>query len=147
MYIVLPSRLKFVSKWRLSKNVLLQSLPFDFDCRCVNMLLSNLLVTLALATFTATSPLDVPHSVHEKRAGPPRGWKKHALLDRRAVLPMRIGLRQSNLEKTWGWLSEVSHPESEKYGQHWSAKEIADTFAPRYYIYLRSHKVPSLKPK
>ena len=29
------------------------------------------------------------------------------------------------------WLSEVSHPQSKKYGQHWSAKEVAEAFAPR----------------
>lgn len=96
------------------------------------MLLLKVLAALAALTLTAASPLDIPHYVHEKRAGPPRGWTKRNALDRRAVLPMRIGLKQSNLEKTWEWLSDVSHPESENYGRHWSAKQVAEAFAPRY---------------
>lgn len=44
---------------------------------------------------------------------------------------MRIGLKQRNLDMVSEWLSEVSHPQSNKYGQHWSAKEVAEAFAPR----------------
>lgn len=43
---------------------------------------------------------------------------------------MRIGLKQSNLDKADEFLMEVSHPESPKYGQHWTAKEVAEMFAP-----------------
>ena len=43
---------------------------------------------------------------------------------------MRIALKQSNLDKAEKYLMEVSHPQSAKYGQHWSAKEVAETFAP-----------------
>lgn len=56
---------------------------------------------------------------------------RRGALDRRAILPMRVALAQSNLDKAWDWLSEVSYPESEKYGQHWSAKEVAEAFKPR----------------
>lgn len=45
---------------------------------------------------------------------------------------MKIALSQSNLDKGWGWLRKVSHPDSELYGEHWSAQDIADAFAPRY---------------
>lgn len=55
-------------------------------------------------------------------------------MDRRAVLPMRIGLTQSNMDKAWDWLMEVSSPASEKYGEHWAAKDVAEAFAPRYAI-------------
>lgn len=44
---------------------------------------------------------------------------------------MRIGLKQRNLDMMSQWLSEVSHPRSKKYGQHWSAQEVAEAFAPR----------------
>lgn len=37
------------------------------------------------------------------------------------------------------WLSEVSHPQSKKYGQHWSAKEVAEAFAPRYVMIYALH--------
>ena len=43
---------------------------------------------------------------------------------------MRIALKQSNLDKAEEYLMEVSHPKSPKYGQHWSAKKVAETFAP-----------------
>jgi len=47
---------------------------------------------------------------------------------------MRIGLTQSNMDKAWDWLMEVSSPASEKYGEHWAAKDVAEAFAPRYAI-------------
>lgn len=45
---------------------------------------------------------------------------------------MRIALAQRNLDKAYDYLHEVSHPVSGKFGQHWSAKQVAETFAPRY---------------
>lgn len=95
------------------------------------MLFLSLLASVALFSGATASPLDVSHTIHERRSVPPKGWKKRDILDRRAVLPMRIGLKQQNLDKTWEWLSSVSHPGSESYGQHWTAKEVAEAFAPR----------------
>ncbi|TKA24573.1 hypothetical protein B0A54_17540 [Friedmanniomyces endolithicus] len=43
---------------------------------------------------------------------------------------MKVGLAQSNVDQGWNWLKEVSVPTSSKYGQHWSAKDIAEAFAP-----------------
>ncbi|MCJ1474289.1 hypothetical protein MMC13_002947 [Lambiella insularis] len=34
------------------------------------------------------------------------------------------------MDKLEDYLMEVSHPTSEKFGQHWTAKQVADTFAP-----------------
>ena len=93
---------------------------------------STLFSAAALAATALATPLSAIHSIHEKRAGLPHGWTKRSELDRRAVLPMKIALSQSNLDKGSEWLHDVSAPNSEKYGQHWSAKEIADAFAPRY---------------
>lgn len=39
-------------------------------------------------------------------------------------------LKQNNLHKLEEYLTDVSHPESPNYGQHWSAAEVAKTFAP-----------------
>lgn len=92
-----------------------------------------MLVTSLLAAFLATSsasPLSTPHVVHEKRTSAPHGWVKRAELGRRMVLPMRIALAQENLHKGDDWLMDVSHPTSSKYGQHWSAEDIATAFAP-----------------
>ncbi len=47
-----------------------------------------------------------------------------------AIIPIRIGLRQSNLHMGYEKLMEVSHPASEKYGQHLSKEEVHSLFAP-----------------
>lgn len=66
------------------------------------------------------------HVVHEKRDHLPAKW---ASMDSRAVLPVRVGLKQRNLERAHEYLDEVSNPAS-KYGKHWSVEEITKTFAP-----------------
>lgn len=90
---------------------------------------------LAAGTLFASciaSPLNVPHVVHEKRASSiPHSWTKREALDRKVILPMKVALAQRNLERGYEWLNEVSHPESKKYGQHWSAEDVANAFAPR----------------
>ena len=96
------------------------------------MTFSTLLTAATLVATTFASPLTtVPHIVHEKRFVLPTGWEKHSPLHGSTVLPMRIALAQENIEKGSEWLYEVSHPASPKYGQHWTAKEIAHAFAPR----------------
>ncbi|KAF8888934.1 peptidase S8/S53 domain-containing protein [Gymnopilus junonius] len=71
-----------------------------------------------------------PYVLHEKRAALPSGWNVGRRFDADEVLPLRFGLRQSNLNKLEDWLLEVSHPESSKYGNHWTAGQVADAFAP-----------------
>lgn len=44
--------------------------------------------------------------------------------------PMRIALAQSNLDKADEYLMDVSHPESPNFGKHWTAKQVAEMFAP-----------------
>lgn len=93
-------------------------------------------LALLIADFLVSGCLAAPstqhHVVHEKRNTHPAGWIRRGELDNRAILPMRIALSESNLDKGHEWLIDVSHPDSEKYGQHWSAKEVAQAFAPRY---------------
>jgi tripeptidyl-peptidase-1 len=91
-----------------------------------------LLSTTLLVSRLVASPLTQHHVVHEKRHSHPAGWTRRAELSNSAILPMRIALTQSNLEKGHQWLMDVSHPSSEKYGRHWSAEEVAQAFAPRY---------------
>lgn len=43
---------------------------------------------------------------------------------------MRFALAQSNLHKADEFLMEVSHPDSPNFGKHWTAKQVAETFAP-----------------
>lgn len=92
------------------------------------MFFHSLGVVGALAILAVTSP--VPHAVHEVRTAIPPGWEKREILDRRAILPMKVALAQGNLDKGWDWLKDVSQPTSANYGKHWSAKEVAEAFAP-----------------
>ena len=43
---------------------------------------------------------------------------------------MRIGLTQGNLDKGYNHLMDVSHPDSPNFGKHWTAQQVAETFAP-----------------
>ncbi|OCK80706.1 subtilisin-like protein [Lepidopterella palustris CBS 459.81] len=70
------------------------------------------------------------HVVHEKRDRLPAQWVKRDKMDSSAVLPVRVGLKQRNLDKAHEYLNSVSNPKSKKYGQHWSISEITETFAP-----------------
>ena len=46
------------------------------------------------------------------------------------VLLMRIALTQGNLDEAYDHLMDVSHPESPNFGRHWTAQQVAETFAP-----------------
>ncbi|KAI0048067.1 subtilisin-like protein [Auriscalpium vulgare] len=70
------------------------------------------------------------HVVHEQRAAEPVGWSKVRRLEAHAVLPLRIGLKQRNLDTLSELLDAISHPDSPMYGQHWSADQVARHFAP-----------------
>ncbi|KAK5115872.1 hypothetical protein LTR85_009466 [Meristemomyces frigidus] len=76
------------------------------------------------------SPLAGSHVIHEKRSGLPVAWRHHSRAERSTILPVRIGLRQRNLEQGNRFLEDVSDPESSNFGKHWSAEKIANTFAP-----------------
>ena len=82
----------------------------------------------ALAIGTLASPYG--HVLHEKRSMLPRGWKRSEKLEAHELLPVSIALKQSNMDKLDDYLMKVSHPQSERFGKHWSAKKVAETFAP-----------------
>ena len=83
------------------------------------------------AALAVPSRRSSPHVLHEKRAVEPRNWELSHRLDADKVLPMRFGLTQSNVHRVEELLMEVSHPESERFGQHYTPEEIVDLFAPR----------------
>ncbi|XXG96353.1 hypothetical protein Hte_002635 [Hypoxylon texense] len=71
------------------------------------------------------------HIQHEKRtAVQARSWTKVERAVPDAVLPMRIGLRQQNLQSGHDLLVEISNPKSKNYGKHLSAEEVVKFFAP-----------------
>ncbi|RMY45607.1 hypothetical protein D0865_09799 [Hortaea werneckii] len=94
------------------------------------MRLTRSIAAVAFAAIAATSPIGNTHSLHEKRSDIPPGWERLDALDRRAVLPVKIGLAQSNLDKGWEWLNDVSHPSSPNYSKHWTPEQVARAFAP-----------------
>ena len=85
------------------------------------------LLTLLAGAIAAPSPAFV---LHEKRYSLPSGWTRTNRVASHEVLPMRVGLSQSNLDKAEEYLLDVSDPASPNYGKHWSAKQVAETFAP-----------------
>lgn len=85
---------------------------------------------LAVSTAFAAEVL-ANHILHEKREVAPPQWIRRSMFDKEAVIPLRIALQQGNLHLAEQYLMEVSHPKSEKYGQHWDSKKVAETFAPR----------------
>ena len=61
----------------------------------------------ALAAQTVAVPVTVDHVVHESRSYVPEAWVKRDRLDRGAMLPVRIGMTQQNLDKGYDMLLEV----------------------------------------
>ncbi|PPQ72853.1 hypothetical protein CVT24_001181 [Panaeolus cyanescens] len=94
------------------------------------MLRSTVSLAFLIATALAVPTRRSNHVLHEKRAMEPRGWTKVGRVDGAQVLPMRFGLVQQNLDKLEDLLMSVSHPDSPQYGKHFSAAEVASTFAP-----------------
>ncbi|OQD73962.1 hypothetical protein PENDEC_c013G01858 [Penicillium decumbens] len=94
------------------------------------MLLSRVCVALAIADITGAVPAPIKHVLHEKRERHSYDWVKGARVESSAVLPVRIGLTQNNLEKGDEYLMEVSNPRSARYGQYWSAEEVHAMFSP-----------------
>ncbi|KAI0854023.1 protease S8 tripeptidyl peptidase I [Daldinia vernicosa] len=71
------------------------------------------------------------HIQHEKRAAvQERSWTKIQRAVPDAILPMRIGLKQQNLQSGHDLLMDISNPESKNYGKHLSAEEVVNFFEP-----------------
>lgn len=92
---------------------------------CLGASLGASLVTSVIAAPSFT------YVRHEKRNSLPFGWERDKMISGHAVLPMRVALSQSNLDKAEEYLMEVSHPDSPRFGQHWTAKQVAEAFAPK----------------
>lgn len=71
------------------------------------MLVRPAFFALALVAFSDSVPAPIKHVLHEKRHGPSSDWVKGARIEGNSVLPMRIGLSQSNLEKGHDYLMAV----------------------------------------
>lgn len=71
------------------------------------MHLQTLMCFSAIALTAMAAPTSTSHVVHEKRQSEPLNWQKYSRVDPSIVLPVRIGLTQSNLENGPALLDEV----------------------------------------
>jgi tripeptidyl-peptidase I len=90
------------------------------------------LITIAANLLLAhAAPPPSTWTVHERRQNGNSAWVVSGFeVNARAVIPLSIGLTQSNLEKGHEFLMDVSDPASANYGKHWTQQQIAETFAP-----------------
>ncbi|KAH8646085.1 Pro-kumamolisin, activation domain-containing protein [Xylariales sp. PMI_506] len=70
------------------------------------------------------------HVLHEKRDIKTHQWEKRDRAAHEHVMPIRLGLRQRNLEHAERFMYDVADPRSPNFGKHWSAEKVANTFAP-----------------
>jgi tripeptidyl-peptidase-1 len=69
------------------------------------------------------------HVLHERRVAEPVAWATRRL-EADKVIPLRIGLKQQNMDRLEDLLLSVSHPDSPMYGQHWTPARVAEFFSP-----------------
>lgn len=87
-------------------------------------------ISVCLSSVVAAPPATRNnYIVHETRVDHP-SWTATRRLEGHVLLPLRIGLRQQNLEDLPDLLMSVSDPTSPSFGQHWSPEKVADAFAP-----------------
>ena len=85
---------------------------------------------LTLALLSIAEPTLSRYRVHEKRNYLPSNWALTRRLHSTFPIPLRVALKQSNIENIETFLYDVSHPDSPNYGKHWTAGDVARTFAP-----------------
>ncbi|KAI0093145.1 subtilisin-like protein [Irpex rosettiformis] len=90
----------------------------------------SLTAAFTLLAVTVSCLASPPLVRHESRRALPPHWEQSHRASAHDVLPLRIGLAQSNIDRIEELLLDVSHPESQNYGNHWSAAKVAETFHP-----------------
>ncbi|KAF2733218.1 subtilisin-like protein [Polyplosphaeria fusca] len=95
----------------------------------MHFLLCTVAALVALTSALPTAP-NHSHVIHEKRNSLPAKWAKRSRMDSTAILPVRIGLKQRNVDRAHEYLDSVSNPTSKSYGKHWSIEDVRNTFAP-----------------
>ena len=113
--------------WHCSVYVFLLSLQLIGSGPSANMLWA-IWITSSLVASGLAAPAASPRVLHEKRATPAHVTRRR--VEPGAIIPVRVGLKQSNLDSGYERLMEVSHPSSPTYGKHLSAEEVHSIFAP-----------------
>ena len=95
------------------------------------MQLYILSILVALASNVVARPASSDHVVHEKRNGPsnwtPQGNVKP---DGRSRLPVKIGLKERNIDSGDQLLMDIADPASKDYGLHMNPEQVDDTPTP-----------------
>lgn len=83
----------------------------------------------SLSSFVGIT-LSTRNTVHEKRDTVSSVWEKHSAATGNMILPVRIGLKQQNLENAERFLQDISDPDSPNYGNELSfvEKHYSDTW-------------------
>jgi tripeptidyl-peptidase-1 len=81
--------------------------PLSLLSLIVSMRFSTLLLGALGVCAAQAAVIPTTHVVHEKRHAPPRKWVKRDRVSSEAILPMRIGLKQRNLEQGHSLLMDV----------------------------------------
>jgi hypothetical protein len=74
------------------------------------------LLLLGLGGLTQSTPSST-HTVHEKRHALPVAWTKHSRAQKDVIVPVRVGLKQRNLEHSDRFLEDISDPDSPNFGR------------------------------
>lgn len=96
----------------------------------MSILLKASAFVLVLSSWCSAIPTSGKYVLHEERSAMTVGLQKRSKLAGSHLLPVRIGLTQSNLDLGHDWLMDVAHPESPNYGKHWSTSDVNKAFAP-----------------
>ncbi|KAK0113865.1 hypothetical protein ONS95_014107 [Cadophora gregata] len=99
--------------------------------RLVFTMFVKLSAVLSFAALCCAAPSPIKHVLHEERAVERRDWIKGSRLEKSAVVPMKIGLTQTNLDLGYDYLMDVSSSDSENYGKHWTPEQVHNAFAPK----------------
>lgn len=83
----------------------------------------SFLTTAALVGLVAGLP-SPNFVVHEKRVGEPLAWTKENRASKSQVLPIRVGLKQSNLDNMYEYVEKVSDPDSPDFGTSFNSLYI-----------------------
>ncbi|KAH7913799.1 peptidase S8/S53 domain-containing protein [Hygrophoropsis aurantiaca] len=95
----------------------------------MHSLFSGLILGLVFAV--ASGATTSTWVLHEKRSQIPTGWVQARKYAPTSPLPLRIALKQSTgMDEMATYLHDVSHPDSPNYGQHWTAEQVVERFAP-----------------
>ncbi|WPH04960.1 Aorsin [Acrodontium crateriforme] len=82
----------------------------------------------AVTLFANALAAPANHVRHEKRGVPLNHVRRR--VESEAIIPIRIALKQSNLETGHDMLMDVSSPQSPNYGKHMTAEQVHAHFAP-----------------